>query len=83
MNSPVAPQSKSLFRATEQEGFAEVFIEISTRKESPPGDKALTERTGGKGVKQKLDASRHTPPTASGHLCLKELQEFDLQGSTY
>jgi hypothetical protein len=73
MNSPVAPQSKNAFRAIEQEGFAGVFIDKSTKKESLSGDKELTERTGGTEEKEKLDMSRHIPPTASGHWCLTKL----------
>jgi len=72
MNSPVAPQSKKAFKETEYEGLG-VFIVKSIKKESSSGDKALTERTGGTEEKEKLDVSRHIPPTASGHWCLTKL----------
>ena len=73
INSPVAPQSKNPFKATEQEGFTGVFIVKSTKKESLSGERALTERTDGTEGKEKLDVSRCIPPTASGHWGLTKI----------
>ena len=73
INSPVAPQSKNPFKATEQEGFMGIFIVKSTKKESLSGERALTERTGGTVVKEKLDVSRCIPLIASGHCGLMKL----------
>ena len=73
INSPEVPQSKKPFKATEQEGFIGVFIVKSIKKESSSGERALTERTGGTVVKEKLDMSRCIPPIASGHCGLTKL----------